>query len=288
MNDFTCERCGRSFCRISNLKYHYKRKKACDNIHNSSKSTSELLESTGNINRSQYTLSCCNCLKKFATDKTLQQHKDRCKVDPVSRERKELEEELKTLADQMSQTDDINDKNTLLQKINEITNRLSNNPINCSQTIGTQNNVYINNTYVVLQNFGSEDVSHVINDKEFLDSCLKSLPRGVPRVVEKIYYDPSKPENKTVLVKSAKRRTALYHQDGEWFEVDLNQIVPTMLKNGSNILSNHLVTKEVTDDNQDVHSAKQTFLMSILAKKKPEYDQVSSAVKALVCNFRQE
>lgn len=145
-----------------------------------------------------------------------------------------------------------------------------------------------NNTVVViLNNFGSEDVSHVIQDKSFLDECISSLKRGIPNVIERIYYDETKPENKTVVVKSVKRKTALIHSDGKWIERDLNQIVPIMVRNGSNILSMHLRNKDITDDErqQDV-LAKQSYIVSVMTQKKPEYDMVSSAVKAVICNYK--
>lgn len=147
-----------------------------------------------------------------------------------------------------------------------------------------------NNYVVVMNNFGSEDVSHVLQDKKFLDECLSTLHTGIPNVVSKIYYDESKPENKTVVLKSAKRKTALVHTgDGRWEEKDMNQVVPLMVRKGSRILSNHLRNKDITTDDidaQEVDIAKQGYITCVITQKKPEYDMVSSAVKASIFNHR--
>lgn len=147
-----------------------------------------------------------------------------------------------------------------------------------------------NNYVVVMNNFGCEDVSHVIQDKKFLDECISKLQTGIPDVVSKIYYDESKPENKTVVLKSAKRKTALVHTgDGKWEEKDMNQVVPLMVRKGSRILSNHLRNKNVAIDDiddQEVDLAKQGYITCVITQKKPEYDMVSSAVKASIFNHR--
>lgn len=160
------------------------------------------------------------------------------------------------------------------------------NTVNSTSNRNSNNN---HHTYLVINNFGSEDVSHIIDDKQFLDKCLLKLQSGIPDVVNRIYYDDSKPQNKTVKLKSSKRNTAMVHADGKWQEQHLNQVVPAMVKKGSKILSHHLMQKDIPSDDeelQEIALAKQEFIADVMTQKKPEYDTVSSAVKATICNHR--
>jgi len=221
---------------------------------------------------------CPDCKKGFSHPSGLSRHKKTCTKhdDNVNSAINELKEKLASVQQEL---DTLRSQQT--------------HGIQTTHVTGDQN-ITINNcnTYVMmLNNFGSEDVSHVIEDKAFLDKCLKTLPTGIPDVVKKIYYSPDKPENKTVMLKSTRRNTAVVHNDGLWEEKHLNQVVPTMIQKGSKILSNHLIDKGVfsedTDsDERETLNAKYGYISSVVIQKRPEYDVVSSAVKANIYNHR--
>ena len=246
---------------------HLERTNVCDPILQD-KDVKELLNEFAPVSKKY---KCASCGKGFSHDSSLCRHKKKC-ASGTSDQNENKDDVIQALGEKLS----IFEKrlSSLQRCDNQTTNVTGNNNV-------TMNN---GNTYVVvLNNFWSEDVSHVIHDKKFLDECLKTLHKGIPNVVEKIYYDESKPENKTVVLKSSKRQTALVHTDGKWVEKHLNQVVPDMVHKGSRILTEHLIT---TNDDADVRFAKIEYINNVETIKKPEYDVVSSAVKTCIHHHR--
>lgn len=273
---FTCKRCGYTTKYKHVLIQHLEKKKICDPKLNDIDVNDLIAECK---EQAQKTYSCI-CGKSFKHEPSLYRHKRTCVMHTDIEKNRSLIEEL---------------QEKILSVEKEICHLKSQSKNEPSQPhiIGDNNNVNStvnNNTYVVVvNNFGSEDVSHVVEDQKFLDDCLKTLQIGIPNVVKKIYYDESKPENKTVVLKSAKRKTALVHNDGKWEEKDLNQVVPLMVRKGSRILSNHLSTKNISDEDSDKQEdslVKHEYIADIVTQKKPEYDIISSAVKANIYNHR--
>ena len=279
MTMFSCKRCGYTTKYKHVLLKHLERTNVCEPTLTSIDVQELLLEFAPTTK--PYT--CC-CGKGFSYESSLSRHRKSCILRKKPDSKDVLIEELK---EKLAQAE---------KQIDTLKHQQTSNLVP-QHVIGDYNNINntVNNTYVVMvNNFGSEDISHVIEDKEFLDDCLKMLQTGIPNVVNRIYYDKTKPENKTVVLKSAKRKTALVHTgNGQWQEKDLNQVVPLMVRKGSRILTNHLIEKEVMEydpeydmDTQEIIDAKKRYIGDVNTQKRPEYDIVSSAVKANISNHR--
>lgn len=167
--------------------------------------------------------------------------------------------------------------------------------IGCQKKFRTPQDIYEHQNICVaykklkLNNFGSEDISHILNDEEFLNKCVFCVKSGLVSIVEKIYYDKDKPQNKTVLMKSVQRDTLVIHENGEWKIRHVNDIVPKMLLKGASILSNYLYKKPIPSIEDDKHRAfvmKQLYLYAMYEQTKPEFYMASSSVKAIIENYR--
>lgn len=272
---FTCKRCGYCTKYKHVLVKHLERKNICEPKFDDTDVT-VLIRECGDKPKKMYE---CMCGKSFDHEPSLYRHKRTCSKHIDCKANKALIEELQ-------------EKLASVEKeLCCLKDQCKSEPHIIGDQYNVNNTTINNNTYVVMvNNFGSEDVSHVIEDKQFLDDCLKMLQTSIPNVVNKIYYDESKPENKTVVLKSAKRKTAMVHVgNGQWQETDLNQVVPLMVRKGSRILTNHLLDKDVLHDDTDAQDAidtKQMYMINVSTQKKPEYDIVSSAVKASIFNHR--
>ena len=267
---YKCDRCSYETDHITNFRKHLNRRSPCEDSNGSGKSIEWLKESLVE-DRSDYKHTCLYCTKRFKTSQNLYQHKQRCPKKEVC----ELKEKIKKLEN--------NNENHASTSSTNIVNNVSN----------VTNNITIN---IVLKDFGQEDVSHVINDKNFLDQCLKSTLPGLVSIIEKIYYDKEKPENKTVLLKSSKRQTLMVREENDWKVKPMADIVPKMVTKGKNILSTHLESNrpEYPEDDEDMDASlkfegyvnKQNYFASIDQKKKPEIFTACNAVKALMENHR--
>lgn len=278
----SCQRCGRGFTQASSLRDHYNKKKTCRNLLNCPKSLEELLKDVAMMDRTSFLFVCVHCQKRFKTKPNLNQHSKRCKAsrsdtrpnthtDSISCE---LEAHRKEIDDLRKQIELL--KSIHASKEGHVTNNV---------TINSHNN----NITVVVNNFGSEDVSHILEDKEFLDKCLLSLQKGIPDVVERIYYDDAKPENKTVVLKSAKHKTASICDNQQWVIRSINYVVPIMVRAGSSILSQHLRnidTSQLDEEQVENILTKHIRITDVITQKKPEYDMTASAVKAIMHNHR--
>ena len=187
---FICKRCGYTTMHKHALVKHLKKKKVCEVVIEDI-SVDELLKDVQPSVKPK-TFRCVDRDKMFSHSSGLSRHNKTC----LNKNNNELIQNLK-------------------EKVEFFEKRLrslQNQPTSCenktTNVTGDNNHVTINNgnTYVVvLNNFGSEDVSYVVQDKKFLEGCLKTLHKGIPNVVEKIYYDETKSKNKTVVLKSSKQ-----------------------------------------------------------------------------------
>jgi hypothetical protein len=78
--------------------------------------------------------------------------------------------------------------------------------------IGTQTNI---NTYVVINNFGHENLSHITN--EVLDRRLKEFHgNGIANLITDTHFNPERPENHNIRMNSKKHKTLRIKQDARW------------------------------------------------------------------------
>lgn len=250
--EYTCERCGTNFTQLYNLKRHLNKKQTCSDNLQCNKSVKDIIEAL-NLHRDDFKYTCKHCQKKFACRQNLHQHKSCCHMRP--------------------------------QTINNNTNIYNNNTTN-----NINNNINNNVTIqLVLNNFGSEDLSHILKDHSFLDQCIKSITTAIPTIVAKIHYDPNKPENNNVQLKSSKRKAVMVYQDGAWVEKHMNEVVPSMAKKSGKILYNHLVQQEVDSSDDEARDSllnKQQYIGDVMTRTKPAYDDATCAIKACINNHR--
>jgi hypothetical protein len=273
MKTFICPRCSYETIYITNYRGHLERKTPCEDVNESGCSIEEC---KANIqeDRSSFKHTCTFCSKRFKTHQSLYQHGFHCQI----------KRESEATAPSQTNNNTTNNNITNIQGNNNITNN---------------NNITINqNIQIVIKNFGHEDITHVVKDKAFLDKCLQATLPGLVSVIEKIYYDKEKPENKTVMMKSVKRQTLMVREQDDWKVKPMCDVVPKMVIKGKDILSTHLETNrpEYPESDDDFENSskfssylnKQKYFASIDQQKKPEIFTACNAVKALIENHRFE
>ena len=164
---------------------------------------------------------CKYCNKSFKYSQGLSKHiKYTCKKN----DDEDLKELVRLLNEQNKQQ---NEKiNTLQKKINKLSNKLkitSNNVIH-----STNNNNYgiINNNNIVLNNYNDTDFSH-LTDTDYV-SIIKQINYGIPKMIEKIHFNPNKPENMNVYISNMKNKFIMMYKDGSWQLQDRNKEVDKM------------------------------------------------------------
>jgi hypothetical protein len=170
-------------------------------------------------NRPKFHCSICN--KEFFSRSGRSRHQEKCHtpaiIETIQQQYDTLHKELETIKQQL----------ILPSASNVIINGGLNN-----NNVQTNNNVVIN-----INSFGQERISHIIDDKEFLTTCL--MGKSISRLIENIYCDKEHPENRNVRIKNRNDKLAEIHMDGEWVVIDQNEALQTLLDKGYTILKIH-------------------------------------------------
>jgi hypothetical protein len=172
---------------------------------------------------------------------------------------------------------------------------------NNNVTNTTVNNV--TNNYNLSQNvtinvlpMGQEDISHVLEDTEFLTKCLKNvLLDGIPNLVEKIYMDPETPKNHNVLLKRIKKPGTMLvlvktpgNDTPEWVEKPLNTTLDEMIEKGSGILIKHNNHIYRISHDEELWDDRSTKLSNVRSKKRGVYGNIRDGVLCKVKNNRNQ
>lgn len=190
-----CERCGTQFARRDYLIAHLKRKNPCNPI-NVSTSTEDLL---AKMKKSEdKCVKCPYCEKLFSCEKSKKHHElYYCK-------KKDLKEELKQDRKRLRHLEKV---------VADLQSRLNTNGSN----LNIAGNNYINCTINVMNSFGQENIDYVVNDKAFIEKCLRNITHdGMKNLLEKIHYSPEHPENNNVRLKSLRNDLFEVYNDQKW------------------------------------------------------------------------
>lgn len=212
-----CELCHTMFSRKENLHRHMNRLRKC------------------NIATD---FECEWCSKSFSTSSNLTRHLSACKA-------KRHHDELELMMHQESQAtaaklEELEAKYKLLEdKLNEsvITNETTNAPItngNHNATTTTtrshnatnSNNTTNNNNNITINNYGSEDMSHM-NLKRITFVFSKSF-NSVVECVRLKHFSPLAPQNKNVCIKDLKSKYAYVFYDGNWDVIGRTKLIDEM------------------------------------------------------------
>jgi hypothetical protein len=252
-----CPRCNKDFSKLSHLTDHLQRKnKICDDIQNCLKTNAEILDiidQDSNFYRIGRTRSIDDIIKVFEFN---------------------------------------NNTDQLKYGINEIISQLhseieiKNKQIEKFMLLQSPTNPIVLNTRI--NNFGSEEIHYILSDSKYLDSCLISIKINLNTLVEKIYFDKTKPENNTVKFISDRQKTVLIHKDNEWLPKYTNETIAIMLHKAANILHEYHATKPIPTDDLLLSNmkTKNEYLRDIFIKKKPEIFEAISAIKIIMRNFK--
>ena len=102
----------------------------------------------------------------------------------------------------------------------------------------------ITNMYVQLNNFGSEDLSHL--PIEYFRELLRIPNNSVPNLVKRVHFDKAKPENFNIYLEDPKSKTIKVFRDNEWVAQDADELIAKMKDDKLTILDKK--ADEINDD----------------------------------------
>ena len=149
------------------------------------------------IEQSKY--SCLYCNKVLSRSDSLQRHMNICK--------KKKECEILTLH---NKDIEIEEKNQQIKELEEkIKTRGNTNIIN---NTNNTNNTITNNIHI--NNYGDENLKH-LRSRDFAN-LLSGIYNAVPKLIEKIHFDPEHPENQNIKYTNRKQPYLKVMKDDKW------------------------------------------------------------------------
>lgn len=178
-------------------------------------------ESKKNMQNSKLIYICEHCGKEFSRKDNLKRHMNtRCKVNNNAQKvdykemfyfvKEELQKEKQEFKKQISM---------LLEKVGNTTNNITN----------TQN--------IQLNSYGSEDLSHITDT---LKSELLKVPYGmIPKMIEAVHFNDSKPENKNIALTNKKDNKIMVFKNNKWVYCNKDETINDLVDGKYFILDNH-------------------------------------------------
>ena len=124
------------------------------------------------------------------------------------------------------------DKKELQKTIHKLIDKAGNTTINHIQS--TQQN---NQQNIKLNNYGSEDLSHIT---DFFKTNLLGLPHGmIPKMIEAVHFNSDKPENKNILMPNKKDNKLKIFSGDKWIYKDKNETLNDLIDGKYFIMDTH-------------------------------------------------
>lgn len=269
MSERKCRRCGQEFSSIQALEKHLQKKKSCivtlEDI-----SCDVLLTDIYTKRAERYgndlQYHCPTCQNKYKTSRGLNMH----------------------VKNHHNECPPVNTQN-LENLLTGIMNRLETMENSKAVQITINSHVTTNNN-VQVNNFGSEKVDHIKNDRNFMWSCARNLickgnGNGIKQLVSRIHFDPEHECNNNVRLKSMKRELMEVFDGDRWCIRDTTESVDGMIRNGYRIMDDYYRNSDTgirEYDENELDSRIFGDLLKLATRDKSIYNYLKKTIIALV------
>jgi len=231
----------------NDLSGEYNKYKIVDKISNPHKSTkipqntTKYTNDTTKIpqNATKYTfnntkLVCEHCNKTYSRIDSLNRHLKKCSEKKNDDEEKQnlinlIEVLNKQIEEQKKEKEEY--KIELAKRNNQIDELIKKAGIN----IGTQNNIQQN---IKILAYNNTDVSH-LTDNDYL-KCLKHSNFCIPHLIEKIHFNPKKPENHNIYISNLKNNYVMIYNGNKWMLNDREESIQNIIDEKESIIEQKL------------------------------------------------
>jgi hypothetical protein len=235
---YDCARCGHEFIDKSDLKRHLSNENICPAILSDIAVKDIILENCKKEVKDNDKEKCEFCNKLFMSKKTLHNHQLKCKnLIPVTKVND---------IDKMAKTIEVLQEQIRLLQIQTST---STTIINTTGNTINNNTIIVNNN--ILLSYQRTDKSY-LTDQEIYD-CLISCMYAVPKLIEKIHFNPNIPKNHNVYISNIKNKFAFMYNGKEWLLKDRAETISGLIQFGERIMDQWLELEETQQMFPNVH-----------------------------------
>ena len=179
---------------------------------------------------------CEFCDKTFTRKTGLNKHIKCCKIKKLHDNKmdlkyKKLEKSYEELKDQVED---------LLINLSKTTSHTTNNNTNNNNTHNDNSNNTVHNT-ININNYGSENLEYL--NKDYLTKLLNTAFTAIPKLIEKIHFNPKHPENHNIKITNKKQPYVKVRNNDKWELKDKKETLENLVDDKYNILEDHYVDK---------------------------------------------
>ena len=207
MPTYNCECCNFNTLLKSNFMNHLKTNKHIGNSQHKVIPKSTFVEnSQPKVNPESTSLfSCKYCEQKFKFKQSMYRH---IKYSCTKNKTEDLTELVRLLNLQLEHKD--KQLETQSKQIDKLMDKLEIN----NYTQNTNSNNTINVTNINLLNYKDTDTSH-LTDEDY-KKCLEKASRCVLKLIEKVHFNPDKPENMNIYISNMKNNYMMMYKENKW------------------------------------------------------------------------
>ena len=280
---YECKRCGYNTNHRNSIKNHFKRKNICKPIledisieemlkqykmENTEKMAPKQLQNGAPLLQNapkwsnSYNLRCEYCNKIFSKKSNVTKHLQVCKIKKNKLENDELyKKDLSILKDMVED---------VLLKLSNKDITLDTNTTNTTNITNITNNIQIN-----VNAYGKENISHLSNT--YITELLKGAFGAIPKLIEKIHFDPEHPENSNIKMTNKKLPHIQVKKDNIWEIEDKNTFLEALVNDKYFMLEDYIEDinidklaqyhKDIIDKFREKYNSDDEELLKTLKKK---------------------
>jgi hypothetical protein len=233
-----CDRCGRDFKKMDNLRRHLNRVYICQPI--VADIPIESLRAKYACKKGVY--ACENCGKVYKTSSGKCKHKKTClkqdkEKDKIIQEKDTLLKEALAKIDKEQQS-----REKLEEQVKELLLQKQ-----CVQ------NITNNNFIIQINNYGEENMDYLRNDANFLQKCVECPMQSVQKYLDAVHFNKDHPENSNIKLTNLQSPFMDYFKNGNWSKIEQRVLIPKIIHKSVKVIHS-LLGEEVDEDEESSSS----------------------------------
>ena len=227
-----CERCGREFKKMDNLRRHLNRVYICQPT--KSDVSIEALRAKYACKKGVY--ACENCGKVYKTSSGKCKHKKTCMKQDKEKD-KIIKEKDELLKEALAK---INEEQQSREKLEEQVKQL------LLEKHYVQN--ITNNNFIIINNYGEENTDYLRNDTQFLQNCVESPMLSIQKYLDAVHFNKDHPENNNIKLTNLQSPFMDYFKNGNWSKIEQRVLIPKIIHKSVKVIHS-LLGNEEDDEN---------------------------------------
>jgi hypothetical protein len=242
MENITCDRCGRDFKKMDNLRRHLERLYSCKAL----LADIPLTELRMKYAPKKGSYSCENCGKVYKTASGKCKHKKHCLAKAKQKDQL-IEYQTKIIQGKESLLKEALD--TILEE-QESRKKLEQQVKALLARDYVQNITH--NNYIIINSFGEENLDYLTQDHHFLKKCIESPLLSVQKYLDYVHFNKEHPENTNIKLTNLQSPFMDYFKNGIWNKVEQRVMIPRIISKSVKVINEIMSSQDEEEEKEQI------------------------------------